>query len=244
MNLMKRRAKTPILSIGQLENARRPGRPLVRTSSVDLIAEQYQARLEYLDASYEPPLSPYDTELDEPVPPLRRRRSSNYCQEESPIEHSPRMAEIANPSPASDDGTLVSFQGDTVYFKPVSLSPEPESSPQRWNRQSTQSTADDNVSLQVCLDLLTRELSSAIAGRPSRPPVDTAALQILVMIEAYEKLRDQMAEISHGNEQARTMESMFDFWLRALYAVHDSMTGGGKGGDYDYEAALGTEELD
>jgi hypothetical protein len=237
---MIRRAKTPILSIGQLEGQRRPSRPLVRTSSVDRIAEQYLARLEYSDNTHEPPLSPDDSPIYEPMP-LRRPFSSDHLREESFTGHSPRTAEIPNLSPASDDGTLVSFQGDTVYFKPVSFSPAPESPRPRWSQQSTR---EDNVSLQVCLDLLTRELSSAIAGRPSRPPMGTAALQILVMIEAYETLRDQMAEISEGNEQARAMESMFDFWLRALYAVHYSMTEGGKAERGDYGAALGTEELD
>jgi hypothetical protein len=63
------------------------------------------------------------------------------------------------------------------------------------------------------------------------------------MIEAYEKLRDQMAaererEMSRRGydggaglgEGPGTVERMFDVWLRALYEIHDEMTGGGGGG--------------
>lgn len=152
------------------------------------------------------------------------------------------MVEPHNWSPTSDDGTLVSFQDETVYFKPVSFSPEPESPlPPELSRQTT---ADDNVSLQICLDLLTRDLSSAMAGRPCRSSVGTSALQVLVMIEAYERLRDQMAELSQSNEQARSMEMMFDMWLRALYTVHDSMTASEGAGDRNYGADLRTREFD
>jgi hypothetical protein len=224
---MRRRAKTPIFSVGQLEVMPRPPNTLGRTSSVDLIAEQYKAVLEsqrysvYSDDS-EPALSPGDSDTDEPVT-LRRRRSSGYLQNEAPLgdEYSTtRMVELPNPSPTSDDGTLVSFQDEgTVYFKPVSFSPEPEESslpsPSRIPLSRPTSSAEDNVSLQICLDLLTRELSSAIAGRPCPSPKD-------------ERLRDQMAELSHRNEQARSMEMMFDMWLRALYSIHDTMAAGAR----------------
>ena len=241
---MKRRAKTPIFSIGQLEDIPRPGNGLSRTSSVDLIAEQYRAILEsrrssvYSDNHSEPSLSPRTPVHDEPSP-VQHRRGLGYFPEEIPIGAPTRGP--PNPSPTSDDGTLVSFQDDTVYFKPFSFSPEPESPPPHMRRDSS---PDDNVGLQICLDLLTRDLSSAIAGRPCRSSVGTSALQVLVMIEAYERLRDQMAELSHSNEEARSMEMMFDMWLRALYAIHDSMTRNQGVVRDGYGAELGTEELD
>ncbi len=241
---MKRRAKTPIFSIGQLEDIPRPSNALSRTSSVDLIAEQYRAILEsrrssiYSDNHSEPSLSPRTPVDDEPSP-VQQRRSLNYFADESPIR-APTRGPL-NPSPTSDDGTLVSFQDDTVYFKPFSFSPEPESPPPHTRRDSS---PDDNVGLQICLDLLTRDLSSAIAGRPCRSSVGTSALQVLVMIEAYERLRDQMAELSHSNEEARSMEMMFDMWLRALYTIHDSMTRDQRVVRDGYGAELGTEELD
>ncbi|KAK3292724.1 uncharacterized protein B0H64DRAFT_236182 [Chaetomium fimeti] len=247
-----------------------PGTPntLYRTSSVELIAEQYNAVLEsryspeHSDGS-EPPLTPQASEADEPVI-FRRRRSWDYHQSETSSRDSPHMAELPERSPISDDGTLVSFQGDAVYFKPLSCSPKqapllfspqsepppPPSVPLSLSRQQT-SSADDNdndnnndnddddddddddsLGLQISLDLLTHDLSSAIAGRrsrrPCRPSRATSALQVWVMIEAYERMRDQMAELSQSEERARAMRDMFDLWLRALYAVHGDMSRGAR----------------
>lgn len=247
---MRRRAKTPIFSIGQLEDIPRPGNGLGRTSSVDLIAEQYRAVLEsrhssvYSNDPSEPALLPPHDDGDGEGPPLMQRPDSlGYLQDETLIGTPTGMTQLSHPSATSDDGTLVSFQDETVYFKPVSFSPGPESPLPPLSRQTTTDTTDDNVSLQICLDLLTRELSSAFAGRPCGSSAGTSALQIWVMIEAYERLRDQMAELSQGNEQARSMEMMFDMWLRALYKIHDTMTGVPAGAN-DYGADLGTEELD
>ncbi|KAK4128428.1 hypothetical protein N657DRAFT_564290 [Parathielavia appendiculata] len=262
---MGRRAKTPFCSIRKLEDfPQPPTHVLGRTSSVDRIAEQYKAVLESRprslcwDDSSELELSPADSDTEQPVT-LRQHRSS-CCPggDESCLSHPSRTAAFPKPSPmSSDDGTLVSFQEETVYFKPVSFptskpeapsfaKPEPPTVP--LSRQTTAAAADadadadENVSLQICLDLLTRELSSAMAARPSRASsMGSSALQVWVMIEAYEGLRDQMAELSRGNRQAREMERMFDMWLRALYSIHDSMRGvGGK----DCGAELGTEALD
>lgn len=244
---MRRRAKTPVLSIGQLEELPRSTNTPGKTSSVDLIAEQYQAVLEYRhspvysDQSVEHPLSTAVSDAAEPVT-RRRQRSSGYLQDEAPNASSPRMAELASVSPMSDDGTLVSFQDETVYFKPISFSPEEPEPPLR--PLSGRTTTDDNLSLQICLDLLTRELSSAMPSQPCRSSTATSALQIWVMIEAYERLRDQMAELSSTNEQARAMEMMFDMWLRALYSVHDSMAGAGRAHGYEDAAELESEALD
>ncbi|CAK7213116.1 hypothetical protein SEUCBS140593_001738 [Sporothrix eucalyptigena] len=132
----------------------------------------------------------------------------------------------------------------------------------------------DNLGLQICVDLLTRELSSAVLHRSSpaaatvasqraatrrhlqqngiaglgglqsptisTPPSPTdnagSALQILVMIEAYERLRDQlMADAQKGSKTSsrkaandastEEIEAMFGLWLKALYRIHDSLTG-------------------
>ncbi|KAH6618040.1 hypothetical protein B0J18DRAFT_468362 [Chaetomium sp. MPI-SDFR-AT-0129] len=240
----------------------------------------------------------------------------------------PSTAGLPGPSPISDDGTLVSFQDDTVYFKPFSSAPKPDpvSPPyQEYNRDQSQlrdeydwseyrrdephhndqrynnyhyddhhsedgqyddyshlddqhygrhydvaddqhdkpqppsrqlssaSTAaeanlelmgvddktEDNLGLQICLDLLTRELSSAVTAinrhhpcqtsspsftsSPHSPDSGTSTLQVWTMIEAYERLRDKMAGMSGTNGRARSMEKMFDSWLGALYSVHGSL---------------------
>ncbi|ERS98076.1 hypothetical protein HMPREF1624_04854 [Sporothrix schenckii ATCC 58251] len=162
----------------------------------------------------------------------------------------------------------------------------------------TQPDRTDNLGLQLCVDLLTRELSSAVIRRsspaaatsasqraatrrhlqqnnsqdanglhsstvaspytplaPTPIPVDStsSALQILVMIEAYERLRDQLraeaqktAKASKDNKDSKRgatsgcetgtdeMEAMFSLWIKALYRIHDSLTSNEKTGE-DYE---------
>jgi hypothetical protein len=196
---MRRRAKTPIFSIGQLDAIPRPN-ALSKVDSVDLIADQYRALLEarnsvYSDSHSEPPPSRQGDGSS--GFPLRRQQSSDELHSDTPI-HAPNhsAAPPLGASPTSDDGTLVSFEEETVYFKPVSFSPEPLSPhPQFVERPfpSPSPPAPDNLSLQICLDLLTRDLSSALASRPSRSTPETSALQVWVMIEAYERLRDQLA---------------------------------------------------
>lgn len=249
---MRRRAKTPIFSIGQLDTIPRPVNALGKTSSVELIAEQYRAILEsrdsiYSDSHSEPPPS---RNGEDAAPPLRRQQSSDELAIATPIHalnHSLRHQQPAHAlgsSPTSDDGTLVSFEEETVYFKPVSFSPEPLSPPAHYKLDEYQRPfsspsppAAENLSLQICLDLLTRDLSSALANRPGRNSSETSALQVWVMIEAYERLRDQL--VDHGAEE---LGGMLDMWLRALYSVHDSLTGRSESeSEYD---DMGVEELD
>jgi len=249
---MTRRAKTPIFSIGQLDTIPRPGNALAKTSSVELIAEQYRALLEsrdsiYSDSHSEPPPS---RNGEDAAAPLRRQQSSDELDIATPIHapnHSLRHQQPAHAlgsSPTSDDGTLVSFEEETVYFKPVSFSPEPLSPPAQHEFDEYQRPfpspsppAAENLSLQICLDLLTRDLSSALANRPGRNASETSALQVWVMIEAYERLRDQLAD-----RGAEGLGVMLDMWLRALYSVHDALTGRSESeSDYD---DMGVEELD
>ncbi|KAK0659184.1 hypothetical protein QBC41DRAFT_48238 [Cercophora samala] len=242
----RRRAKTPIFSIGQLDGIPRPSNALARASTVELIAEQYRALLESENAAHaeahseshsEPPPSRQERRLS-----IRRQRSSDHLRDESHVSSPLRPADTISSSPISDDGTLVSFEEETVYFKPVSFSPEP--SPRLPPRRVTNTPAPDNLSLQICLDLLTRDLASALASRPSRTNSETSALQIWVMIEAYERLRDQLSSAGLGCEEYGALESMLNFWLRALYSVHDGLTGGDQRSESDYGEELGTEDLD
>lgn len=241
---MRRRAKTPIFSIGQLEDIPRPRNALGKTSSVELIAEQYRALLDsrnsdsslYSDSYSEPP--PSRRSLGDRPLSIRRRQSSSDLRDQRPTEY---PVELVTGSPSnSDDGTLVSFEEETVYFKPVSFSPEPSPSLEPLPTPSS----PDSLSLQICLDLLTRDLSSALASRPGRSSSETSALQVWVMIEAYEKLRDELFGERLGCEETGTLEAMLNMWLRALYTIHDSLTVHKGGSQSDYGAELGTEELD
>lgn len=246
---MRRRAKTPVFSIGQLEAASmsRTASEPDESSSVELIAEQYRELLEsrcsvYTDCYSEPSPSRQGDRTE-----LRVRRQHSSDDLKGAARLAPKAAtEPLTGSPTSDDGTLVSFEEETVYFKPVSFSPEPIS-PRRNHEQpfASPSSVPDNLSLQICVDLLARDLSSAIVDRPRRCSSDSSALQIYVMIEAYERLRDQILDSPLRSEGTQSIELMFDVWLRALYAIHDSLTGDARPGDANLgELGLAQEELD
>jgi hypothetical protein len=254
---LRRRAKTPVFSIGQLEGTPyspySPCTPLTRdalaankTCSVDLIAEQYKALIEqrdmddhddfYADSHSEPPPSRLGFR-DGEEPCLRRQLSSEDIHSEAFLRNQ-NKAHPAALSPTSDDGTLVSFEEETVYFKPISFSPEPRT-PTHLGSPGFGSpmTSPYNLSLQICLELLTRELSTAVYGTRHKTGTETAALQIWLMIEAYERLRDQVAEMRLSLGEASGVETMFDTWLMALYSIHDSLAAEVRrepdDGDYD-----------
>ncbi|KAF4955792.1 hypothetical protein FSARC_11745 [Fusarium sarcochroum] len=243
-SIMRRQAKTPVFRIGQLEQhalARKARDAPEKTSSVELIADQYRAILESKDGP--PPLKshlPYDedrelnrrTTLQVPpqVPKRSNSRRTNSYTTASPQPSRPKL----RPS-ATHDTNVAAFEGDTIYFKPYSFSPPispdetPGNSPQNYNdtfrpQSSSGQSFQDNVSLQIALDLLTRELAAAVALRSRHNRQDTAALQIWVMIEAYEKLRDQLTRSQ--NEEAEKVALIFDCWLASLYSIHSSLTGG------------------
>ncbi|KAL2114246.1 hypothetical protein VUR80DRAFT_10033 [Thermomyces stellatus] len=236
MSTTRRRAKTPVFSIGQLEGLPLKGYATPARASIDdeSIADQYERLVEecdrhsiYSDTHSEPPPSRLGYREEEYEP--RRQRSSN----DLPSNRLFSKADCKNPSgatPTSEDGTLVSFEEETVYFKPVSFSPEPRSPSHAYgssfdSNATNRLASPSNLSLQICLDLLTRELSSAVSDRRQRPGNEISALQVWVMIEAFERLRDQVAEMRLGVGGVSGVEEMFETWIRALYAVHDSLAG-------------------
>lgn len=276
----RRRAKTPIFSIGQLENIPRPGNALASNEkrlSAEVMAEQYRAliasRNSILKETHsEPPQSrqghrdDYDNPFDDEMPHHDMNHPSSANTDLLPPE-----VPLPNGSPTtSDDGTLVGFEEETVYFKPVSFSPEPETPDLEQQQRHFQSPLPGqipgNLSLQICLDLLTRDLSSGLkgAGLSVNSGNNTSALQVWVMIEAYERLRDQLfAEASSGRlgnlgvglDEVGGVGLMIDMWLRALYSIHDGLMGGRGHGkvvwdgenmmrDNELGMELGMEDLD
>lgn len=190
-------------------------------------------------------------------PPVqeRRQRVPVVVSPPSPIS-SPRYdaEEASECSPTSSNGTLVGFEenavyDDAIYFKPAFtptdggsiLTPIPEDEYYVSNYNTPlgspqEETADDAVSLQICVDLLGKELKAAMERQNERADDDdgsrpTSPLQIWLMIEAYERLRDQISGAKEGStahnlsrSEARSLEAMFDTWLKALYQVHDGIT--------------------
>lgn len=237
---MRRQAKTPVFRIGQLENPVTPREIPARetevpekTSSVDLIAEQYRALLETQDHSdVEDGWSDRRPSHENPRVPQTYipRKISESSQSRTHLEP-PRLTNhgknLPRRPPTPDDEGLVAFEEDAIYFKPVSFSPEPSPRHSLLNEPLPQYTPD-NLSLQICLDLLTRELSSALVARPNRTGSEATTLQIWVMIEAYERLQDQLSRLGLENEELKQVEHMLNTWLRALYSLHNSMTGEGR----------------
>lgn len=242
VSTMRRRAKTPVFSIGQLEEGT-CGRSCVtadKVSSVDLIAAQYQALLDPRDIDLM--LSDSRSEQQLAEPDCGEIRSSEWNQPgardaqaeaSAATSRSPQAWGVNIHQSPSSEGTLVAFDEEAIYFKPLSFSSEPPSplpycNPQEgssWTTPDSASTAQDNLGLQICTDLLTRELATAMLRRPGDTTTDTSALQILVMIEAYERLRDQVTKIQHQQGGLGNMESMFDTWLGSLYSLHGRLSG-------------------
>lgn len=143
---------------------------------------------------------------------------------------------VEDETPESPDGALVGFKEDAIFFKPAftpegALTPIPED--EGYNRSLT--GIDDNLSLQICVDMLENELQSVLARRDSGyeglvgPDKDdvkaTWALQIWLMIEAYDRLRVLLArDTDLSPHEAESLEAMFDTWLEALSRVHDRVS--------------------
>lgn len=234
---LRRKAKTPVFKIGQLENLHSQQSIEVpeKASPVELLAEEYRTLIGPHDLSDME--STYgDSQLDRQtsrdvleVPYNYSGRKSSESSRSMAYQKPPKVPEhqrqYPKRPPTPDDAGLVSFEEDAIYFKPISFSPEPSPRPSFESLTPSQSS-EDSLGLQVCFDLLTRELGSTIAARPQRAGPDTAALQILVMIEAYERLRNQVFKMDLKKQQKKQVELMFNTWLSALYSIHNSMTGG------------------
>lgn len=275
---MRRQAKTPVFRIGQLEGETHIGGGKItpfgrdpwiagKTSSVELIADQYCALLEHRDrleaerqeqlerereerendaassiyTSSSSVYTAYQSEpaISRPYSPveLPREPLTRHSTEDTPVniilEPVRNSTIMAQQSPTSTDGTYVGCDESAIYFKPsFSHSPPMQTyqstdelvpPPSISARSHAQDTADA-LSLRICLDLLTRELSSAFADRASQTG-DASALQVWVMIEAYERLQNRIACSDELSElHKRNMQMVFRSWLSTLYTVHDMMS--------------------
>ncbi|RYP53158.1 hypothetical protein DL768_001832 [Monosporascus sp. mg162] len=228
----RRHAKTPVLMIGQLENSEAQ-----KASSAEVIAESYRALLDPdyygLGDTHELPLMGEQNQMSD----SSRRHGRSPTSTPKPAVERPRHHSETWESPVSDDGTLVGLEETPTHFKPASSTPGSSSPVDRRGRDVSQSPAVSpgvkNHSLEISLDLLTRELTAAASGARLHASAETSALQIWVMIEAYEKLRDRLLETRTRYDQATS--AMFDMWLQALHRIHDQMTGSdGQASESDY----------
>lgn len=232
-SIMRRYAKTPVTRIGQLEGEPSPTRPGHKALDVEFIAGQYRALLG--SRSYEDIQADADYKQDlEEWHDARSRQNSldtirSTVSRRSPVPPKLLQGESTPPgldfdaegSPTSD-GTLVDFEEDAIYFKPAfspeALSPIPED-------EDCSPPRADALSLQITMELLTRELAGSLRCNNRHQPrdADVPSLQTWLMIEAYEKLRDQVLDMHLPNDEVHALQDMFDLWLRALYRVHEGL---------------------
>lgn len=267
---LRRYAKTPVRRVGQLEaaGAAPPG--------ADSIAEQYRALLrsrshdslrcggagEGLDGSG---ADMRQTSIEAIRGATRRRSPLLPAPSPSPTPGAgPDLQPQPEPEPEPEprgsptsDGTLVAFEEDTIFFKPVSFWPEPlypiregggageDSNRGSYGGRHVGPLPQPGVlSLQIATNLLARELSCAVSNEALRAPTDVRQLQTWVMIEAYEALRDQVLQMGLPADECEALGATFDLWLRALYRVHDGFARETSGpSDRDVEA-MQAEDLD
>lgn len=242
--VLRRRAKTPVHRIGQLELAAQKKRDTApragnmdginRMSSVSTIAREYRDLAVYPDTD---------------VPEVPRIDPSYLVQQglvDLPAAKEPSATQDVDfltstypghrhSSSLSDDGTMLDSEPDTSFGSCPSLthssSPHPETSD-----DDEEPPALASLRFQIGLELLTKELSTAFAdqsGRRQKDAGSSAGLQIWVMIEAYERLREQLhAKPSEENKPAR---DAIDSWIRALYTIHGTMASEEAGDESDYE---------
>ncbi|OAQ98837.1 hypothetical protein LLEC1_04925 [Akanthomyces lecanii] len=237
---VRRRAKTPVHHIGQLEAAQRSrNRPLHfkgnmdgvnRMSSVSTIAREYRELAVH-------------SEMDIPDVP---KIDASYLLRQGIIELPATNSQEGHllgtscrhqrtQSCTSDEGTLMGSEPDTCPSLTHSNSPVAEMS----DGEDDGPPALASLRFQIGLELLTKELSTAFADQSSRRPKDggasSAGLQIWVMIEAYERLREQLDanKPTEDNMQAR---DAIDSWIRALYTIHNNIASEGAADDSEYES--------
>ncbi|KAI1827241.1 hypothetical protein F4861DRAFT_398575 [Xylaria intraflava] len=229
----RRYAKTPVSHIGQLE-ARHSLRIQDTSENIpntESIAESYTALLESRN--------PYSGEATISRSTITAKPSESFVSQTpslmpSPLGPATPLSELppTRESPRSDDGTLVASEEDPIDFKHGPASSVP-SSPSWTNDVASAEPEHERAApthrsdMELCLGLLTKELLSTFNGSPNQ---STSALQINLMIEAYEKLRDQILTTGDG-----PLKPIFDTWLKALRSVHEGMTGDdGQESESDY----------
>lgn len=83
---------------------------------------------------------------------------------------------------------------------------------------------DNDMALKKCMELLSNELSAVIAEQqPSSDVRKSSGLQILLMIESYEKVQQHLRRNieDHEKGQIKDVERILEYWLKVLYSVYD-----------------------
>ncbi|KAK8141460.1 hypothetical protein G3M48_010485 [Beauveria asiatica] len=248
---VRRRAKTPVHHIGQLEAAQRDRIKLPhrngnmdgvdRMSSVSTIAREYRQLAVYPEANVPdvPKIEPlYLMNPDIVELPDAQDKDCQDGRLLSASHHNHRRSS----SSVSEDGTLLGSEPDTTSLGSCpSLTPSSSSPPaSETSDEGSEPPALASLRFQIGIELLTKELSTAFAANhqsssASRRQKDVGGLQIWVMIEAYERLREQL-DARPAEEENKQARDAIDAWIRALYAIHGNIASDGGADESEYES--------
>ncbi|TEY77491.1 hypothetical protein BOTCAL_0054g00200 [Botryotinia calthae] len=217
MEGLRKRAKTPVYFIGQLE------KKAMEHDSSEWLANQYQKALprRRISSSWN---------LDLPLIPLRRTLRKIKSQES--LRDLCRR-NTTSPSEASDCETLVGSDG---RGSPHSLIFKRDEKDHNFGVKSVESPtcepldktslSDQDISLQICLNLLTSKLSTSLQqDHHSTTENKASSLEILLMIEAYESIRNGLRAGSRDLHVTSTAETALDQWIQALYTIYEDCHG-------------------
>jgi hypothetical protein len=225
-DLKRRRCKTPVLYVGQLES-----KPL-EIDPAKCLADQYRAELppRVFTPSIEPQLA---------KPPRRRLRKIK-CQlslrdtikeQAKSISYSDCETLVGSESPRSPASTISPtksyFEAEQLNLvdKPQRRILTPDS--QSWDALPG---LDDDIALQMCTTLLSNELATALfKHHPAERGDRASGFQILLMIEAYEAMQQQIRRECYesqlmgqfDNDHVEAVDNILTHWLHALYAMYD-----------------------
>ncbi|KAM3453624.1 hypothetical protein MY3296_003655 [Beauveria thailandica] len=248
---VRRRAKTPVHHIGQLEAAQRDRIKLPhgngnmdgvnRMSSVSTIAREYRQLAVYPETNVPdvPKIDPlYLMNPDIAELPDAQDKDCQDGRLLSASHHNHRRSS----SSVSEDGTLLGSEPDTTSLGSCpSLTPSSSSPPaSETSDEGSEPPALASLRFQIGIELLTKELSTAFAANhqsssASRRQKDVGGLQIWVMIEAYERLREQL-DARPAEEENKQARDAIDAWIRALYAIHGNIASDGAADESEYES--------
>ncbi|KAA8577081.1 hypothetical protein MFRU_023g00330 [Monilinia fructicola] len=217
MESLRRRAKTPVFFIGQLE------RKAMENDPSEYLANEYRTVLPRRRvASY--------MDLHIPLNPAKRTLRKIKSQESL---RDLCKSYATSPSTVSDCETLVGSDGgssprgsifkddgkdDSFEFKDVA--------PPAYEPTGKTSVSDEDISLQICSDLLTSKLTATLCpGHSKDQGSKVSSLEILLMIEAYESIRKELRSDSREDHVISAAETALDQWLHALYTIYEDCHG-------------------
>ena len=131
---------------------------------------------------------------------------------------------IGSPSPSSLNSPNKAF----FKFKKSSFDDLEKSHVISPSEERT-SDFDNDMALKICMDLLTKELSTAFTKQGTLHSDQRASgLQVLLMIEAYETVQQHLRQkryssnlMAEEDNQVQDVERILEYWLQVLYSVYD-----------------------